>query len=235
MEVKHPSRLDWLVHTEKMERMKNVSDMQQGKHSTLQGTEPSDGMLLRESLAGDEYAFEALVSRYRGPLLNSIRRILKDEELAYDVLQFVLLRLYDSRTTLLKDVSLRGWLFQVARNRCLDELRKQRCRPAIHFSELCWEDENEGIALIESIQDPQPLPEEIVEQRDLHAVLHQAIHSLPPRFRWVVHLHCFRHLTFSEIGRTLKMPVPTAKAYYYRALPLLRSALANNTAVSLSA
>jgi RNA polymerase sigma-70 factor, ECF subfamily len=211
-----------------------MSYMQHEKQSTSQGTESSDGMLLRQSLAGDEYAFEALVSRYRGPLLNSIRRILKDDEQAYDVLQFVLLRLYDSQPTLLKDVSLRGWLFQVAHNRCLDELRKQRRRPAIHFSELTWEDENEGIALIESIPDPQPLPEEIVERRDLHAVLRQAIHSLPPRFRWVVHLHCFGHLTFSEIGRTLKMPVPTAKAYYYRALPLLRSALANSTAVSLS-
>ncbi len=211
-----------------------MSSMQQGKHSTSQEAEPSDGMLLQQSLAGDEDAFEVLVRRYRSPLLDSIRRILKDDEQAYDVLQFVLLRLYDSQPTLLKDVSLRGWLFQVAHNRCLDELRKQRRRPAIHFSELTWEDENEGIALIESIPDPQPLPEEIVERRDLHAVLRQAIHSLPPRFRWVVHLHCFGHLTFSEIGRTLKMPVPTAKAYYYRALPLLRTALANNTAVSLS-
>jgi RNA polymerase sigma factor (sigma-70 family) len=214
--------------------MKNVSYMQQGKHSTSQGTEPSDGFLLGQSLAGDEYAFEALVNRYRSHLLNYIRRVLKDDELAYDVLQFVLLRLYVSQPTLLKDVPLRAWLFQVAHNRCMDELRKQQCRPSIHFSELSWEDDSEGIALIESIQDPQPLPEEIVEQRDLRAVLHQAIHNLPPRFRWVVHLHCFGHLTFSEIGRTLKMPVPTAKAYYYRALPLLRSALANNTAVSLS-
>ena len=211
-----------------------MSYKQQEKHSTSQGTEPTDGMLLRQSLAGDQDAFEALVSRYHNPLLNYIRRILKDDEQAYDVLQFVFLQLYVSQPTLLTDVSLRGWLFQVAHNRCLDELRKQRRKPAIHFSELCWEDESEGIALIESIQDPQPLPEEIVEQRDLRAVLHQAIHRLPPRFRWVVHLHCFGHLTFSEIGRTLKMPVPTAKAYYYRALPLLRTALANNTAVSLS-
>ncbi len=215
--------------------MKNVSYMQQEKHSTSRGTEPTDGMLLQQSLAGDESAFEALVSRYRTPLLNSIRRILKDDEQADDVLQFVLLQLYVSQPTLLKDVPLRGWLFQVAHHRCLDELRKQRRRPAIHFSELCWEDDNEGIALIESIQDPHSSPEEIVEQRDLRTVLHQAIQSLPPRLGWVVHLHCFRHLTFSEIGRTLKMPVPTAKACYYRALPLLRCALANNTAVSLSA
>src|SRR5216684_1515823 len=140
--------------------MKSVSYMQQGKHSTSQGTEPSDGILLRQSLAGDEYAFEALVNRYRSPLLNYIRRILKDDEQAYDVLQFVLLRLYVSQPTLLKDVPLRAWLFQVA----------------------------------------HPLPEEIVEQRDLRAVLHQAIGKLPPRFRSIVQLRFFGELSFSEIG-----------------------------------
>src|SRR5258708_19664854 len=122
-------------------------------------------MLLRQSLAGDEYAFEALVSRFRSPLLNSIRCILKDDEQAYDVLQFVLLRLYVSQPTLLKDVPLRAWLFQVAHNRCMDELRKQQCRPSIHFSDICWEDHNQGIPLLYSIQYPQPSPAQTLYQR----------------------------------------------------------------------
>ena len=62
--------------------MKSVSYMQQGKHSASQGTDTSDGILLGQSLAGDEYAFEALVSRYRSPLLECIRRVLKDDEIA---------------------------------------------------------------------------------------------------------------------------------------------------------
>ena len=95
--------------------MKSVSYMQQGKHSASQGTDPSDGILLGQSLTGDEYAFEALVSRYRGPLLTYIRRILKDDEQAYDVLQLVLLRLYISQPRLRTDVPLQAWLFQVAR------------------------------------------------------------------------------------------------------------------------
>ncbi len=209
-------------------------DIQQGKYRTSRGTEPSDGILLGQSLAGDEYAFESLVSRYRGPLLNYIRRIIKDDEQAYDVLQFVWLKFYISRPKLLTDLPLKAWLFQVARNCCLDELRKQRRRPAIHFSQLSWEDEDEGIELLESIQDPRLLPEEIVEQLDLHDLLQQAIGRLPPRFRWVVHLRCFEELTFSEIGDALKMPTATAKACFYRALPRLRSALTDSAYVSLA-
>ncbi|HEV2583096.1 MAG TPA: sigma factor-like helix-turn-helix DNA-binding protein [Ktedonobacteraceae bacterium] len=53
-----------------------------------------------------------------------------------------------------------------------------------------------------------------------------ALASLPPKLRSIVHLRCFRQLTFAEIGRTLNMPEPTVKTYFYRSLPLTRRALA---------
>jgi RNA polymerase sigma-70 factor (ECF subfamily) len=209
-----------------------MSYIQKGKHSTWQGKEPSDGILIGQSVAGDERAFEALVSRYHHPLLNYIRRILKDDEQAYDVLQVVLLRLYISLPTLLTDVPLQPWLFRVAHNRCMDELRKQRCRPSLRFSELSREDESDELDPAESIQDPQPLPEEIAEQLDLRAVLQQSIGKLPPRFRSVVHLHFFGQLSFTEIAHTLKIPTSTAKTYCYRSIQRLRSTLANSPSLS---
>ena len=119
-----------------------MSYEQQRKNSPLLATEPSDGILLRQSLTGDEDAFEALVSRHSSPLWWYIRRILKDEEQADDILQFVFLRLYVSLPTLQMDRPLKPWLFQVARHRCIDELRKQRCRPSIRFSEFFGEGES---------------------------------------------------------------------------------------------
>jgi RNA polymerase sigma factor (sigma-70 family) len=203
----------------------NMCYKQQRENSVLLATEPADGILLRRSLTGDEDAFEALVSRYRSPLLRYINRILKDEEQANDILQFVFLRFYISLPTLQVDMPLKPWLFQVAYHRCIDELRRQRCRPSIRFSELSREGGHEGIAFIESIEDPQPSPEEVVEQLDLQAILHQAIGGLPPKFRSVVRLRCFGHLSFSEIGHLLKMPEATTKTYYYRGLRYLRSIL----------
>jgi len=209
-----------------------MSYIRQGKHTASQDTDPSDGILLGRSQAGDERAFEALISRYHHSLLNYIRHVLKDDELAYDVLQFVLLKLYLSLPTLGKDVPLKPWLFQVAHNRCIDELRKQRCRPSLRFSEFFSEDESDELELTESIQDSHPLPEEIVEQHDLHIVLQQAIGKLPPMFRSVVQLRFFGQLSFSEIGHTLKMPTSTVKTYWYRSLRRLRSTLANSPSLS---
>ena len=89
----------------------------------------SDGILAQKSLHKDELAFETLVQRYRPLLLNFICTILGDYDLSCDVLQHVFLQLYLSLPTLKKDKPLRSWLFQVARNRCLDELRRKRSIP----------------------------------------------------------------------------------------------------------
>src|SRR5438128_1380571 len=85
-----------------------------------------DGTLVKLALAGDQTAFDCLVNRYRTILASYIGSFLKDSDRVSDVLQHVYLQLYLSLPVLLMDVPLHGWLFQVARNRCLDELRRMR-------------------------------------------------------------------------------------------------------------
>src|SRR2546422_955243 len=196
--------------------------------SILQGQGVPDGVLVGQALAGDQRAFELLVSRYHRPLVSCIQGFLKDNEQVNDVLQHVFLQLYVFLPMLLRNVSLKAWLFQVARNRCLDELRKRRRRAEIPFSTLEWKYREEELSPIEAIPDPEPLPEEMTERSELHGSLHAAIVSLPPKFRSIMHLRCFRQLTFAEIGRILKMPETTVKTTFYRSLPRLRRALAGN-------
>ena len=201
---------------------------QSQQYNILQRREVPDGVLVWQALAGDQCAFELLVNRYHQPLVSYIRGFLKDNDQIYDVLQHVYLQLYLSLPILLRNVSLRAWLFQVARNRCLDELRKRRRRAEVPYSTLEREDGEEGLSPLEAIPDPEPLPEEMAESIELHGSLHAAIVSLPPKIRSIVHLHCFKQLSFAEIGRTLNMPETTVKTTFYRSLPLLRRALASN-------
>ncbi|MEO7021904.1 MAG: sigma-70 family RNA polymerase sigma factor [Ktedonobacteraceae bacterium] len=187
-----------------------------------QPIEATDGVLAQQTLAGDQVAFEKLVQRYSTSLFNFISRFLNDYDAASDILQQVFTQLYISLPNLRTGEPLKAWLFQVARNRCLDELRRKR---VIHFSELQSFNEDEDLSPLAIIPDNSPLPEDVAEHHDLQHILQEAIAALPPKFRAVVLLRYSAQLSFSEIGHTLHMPEATAKTYFQRAKPLLRTML----------
>ena len=183
----------------------------------------SDNELVQKALAGDMSAFEMLVKRYNLMLTNWAYRILRNQQQAEDVLQFVYLQLFLSLDTLHADKSIKAWLFRVVHNRCMDELR--RLQP-IYFSELKLSEEVEDEFIpFEFVPDPGPLPEEIAEQQELQQRILQAISVLPPRLRSVVFLRYTLQKSFAEIGQVLNIPEATAKTYFHRAKPFLRATL----------
>lgn len=196
--------------------------MQLRERLKSQHIDVSDGVLAQQTLRGDQEAFEKLVQRYSGSLFNFICRFLSDYDAASDILQQVFTQLYISLPNLRTGEPLKAWLFQVARNRCLDELRRKR---VIHFSELQTPSEDDELSPLAIIPDNSPLPEDVAERHDLQEILQEAIASLPPKFRAVVLLRYTAQLSFSEIGRALQMPEATAKTYFQRAKPLLRATL----------
>lgn len=184
----------------------------------------ADGILAKRAVEGDQIAFEVLVRRYSTPLFNFICHFLGDYDQACDVLQQVFMRFFVSLPKLETDDPFKPWLFQVARNCCIDDLRRRR-RHAIHFSQLEVEDDENTTSLLNDIPDTCPLPEEIAEHHDLRELLNRTIQELPPKFRSVVLLRYAAQLSFAEIGRTLNMPEATAKTYFHRAKALLRKLL----------
>ena len=185
----------------------------------------SDGFLARQALAGDQQAFEVLVHRYSTLLFNFIYHFLEDYDKACDISQQVFLQLYISLGNLNTEGPLKPWLFQVARNRSLDEIRQRNRRRNVYFSELESANEEGEVPLLFSIPDQGPQPEELAERRDLQRRLRQAIQALPPKYREVVFLRYTAQLSFSEVGQVLDMPTATAKTYFQRAKPLLRTHL----------
>lgn len=182
-------------------------------------TDTFDGMLVQQAAAGDLQAFEGLVKRYSDQLLRLISQYVKDSHQRHDILQQVLLQLYLSLPTLRTTESLKPWLYRVARNRCLDELRRKR--PLVLFSTLDALFDDEGVSILEAIPDTDLLPEEQVEAADLSACLLKLIEALPQNMARVMYLRYIKHLSFSEIGHVLQIPEATAKTYCYRARRLL--------------
>lgn len=196
-------------------------------HSSQTAQQPAypDGVLAQRAMSSDQQAFEMLVNRYSTSLFSFIYHYLDDYDKACDILQQVFLQLYLSLANLRTSEPLKPWLFQVARNRCLDDIRQRNRRRNVYFSELETPNEEGESPLLFSIPDTGPQPEELAENHDLQRRLHLAIEALPPKFRSVVFLRYTAQLSFSEIGAVLSMPTATAKTYFQRAKPLLRTHL----------
>lgn len=196
--------------------------MRKRTQTKLPSIEISDETLVSQSLEKDEHAFEILFQRYGPTLFKFIYRYFGEYDQACDIMQQVFLQLYLSLPKLDTKRPLKNWLFQVARNRCLDELRRKR---PIHLSDLESEEEEEEKSVLALIRDPRPLPEDVAEQHEQQEHLLRAIEGLPPNFRSVVYLRYTAQLSFSEIGKKLGIPETTAKTHFHRARHLLQASL----------
>jgi len=186
---------------------------------TLALRELNDHALIELTYSGNHVAFETLVQRYEYRLYCFVRKHFDSEE-AHDVVQFVWLQCYLALPTLQQNkgivqnqLSLKPWLFRVALNRCIDEKRKRGRQPALFsLADSTSAEEEEG-SVFTTLLDPDQAP-----ALDLAALHHE---------RWEIEwLRYTEDLTFSEIGRRLRMPINTVKTNFYRACDKLRTTLA---------
>lgn len=181
----------------------------------------SDLELLERFEQGDRSAFEKLFARYRGPLFRFVLLFLRDEEASRDAVQDVFLRVLRDPSRFEARSRFSTWLHSIARNLCLDMLRKRRLRNHTSLSQPVTP---EGPPLVEAIASDEAPVDALAERRPLRLKLLVAIHSLPIEQRQVFLLRELAGLTFSDIARTLGTPSNTAKSRMRYALHNLRRA-----------
>jgi RNA polymerase sigma-70 factor (ECF subfamily) len=164
-------------------------------------------------------AFEALVRRHQGPLYNFCLRMLGQSEDAADVAQETFVQLYSHLGRLDEREPLAPWLFRVARNRCIDVIRRRRTVP------LGTSDESGEATLQVDPADDDPLPDVLAERADLQRLLTAAIGRLPATYAEVVALRYAGDRSFAEIAVILECDEGTARVRFHRAKAQLRRAL----------
>ena len=80
--------------------------------------------LIESFQAGDEFAFVGIYNRYKGPVYSFCYKMLLNRDSAQDVMQETFLRVYENRDRLLKTSAFKSWLFTIARNQCLNAIRR---------------------------------------------------------------------------------------------------------------
>jgi RNA polymerase sigma-70 factor (ECF subfamily) len=182
-----------------------------------------DGRLLVAARGREPAAFEALVRRHQAHVYNFCLRMLGQSDDAADVAQETFIQLFGNLDRLDEREPLAPWLFRVARNRCIDVIRRRRTVP-LEPTNL---DLDEAHAY-EPATD-EPLPDELVERADLQRVLSEAIARLPPLYADVVALRYAADRSFAEIGVILDCDEGAARVRFHRAKTLLRQHLRHLT------
>jgi RNA polymerase sigma-70 factor, ECF subfamily len=174
-------------------------------------TQPDPGVL-RKAQRGDERAFTLIVRAYETPVYNYVLRLVGDRALAEDLTQEVFLRVFQG----LPKFSLRSkfttWLFQVTKNRVLDELRANERRPRLSVA-------LEDIPPLEVLDAPL----ENVEAMD---AVWRSVANLTPDLKMALLLRDVVGLSYTEIADSLEITLATVKWRIYKAREEVQLALA---------
>jgi RNA polymerase sigma-70 factor (ECF subfamily) len=173
--------------------------------------------------AGDTGAFRALIEEYKGRVAAAIARMagssLDPEELAHEV--FV--RVWKSAHRYEPSARLSTWLFAIARNLVLNEIRYKTRHPAVSRDALLEEGhpEAEGPAAGAARQ-----PDAALLEAELHEAIDRALQTLPENQRTAIILRRYEGVSYEEIAAILEVSVSSVKSLLFRARTTLREALA---------
>ncbi|RMG13537.1 MAG: sigma-70 family RNA polymerase sigma factor [Planctomycetota bacterium] len=185
----------------------------------MQDRADTDEALLARYRAGDPSALDALVDRYGRSVYAFIHRTLGPEAAAEDLAQEVWLRVIRGVGRFDGRARFSTWLFQVARNACLDHLRRRRRHPPPARAD------SETASGLDGLAAPGPSILERVSGRELGALVDEAVRELPAPQREVFLLREHTPLTFGEIGELLGVPRETVKSRMRYALAAVRRAV----------
>ena len=162
-----------------------------------------DERLVAQLRAGNEHAFEVLFDRYRPRLLAFCRGMLRSSEDAEDVLQEVFTAAHSAILADEREIEVRAWLYRIARNRCLNHMRRPRpeCRDTL--------DDQPGANGASTEEHAQAR----ADLRDLVS----NIRDLPEAQRSALLMRELEAFSYSQIAASLETTVPAVKSLLVRA------------------
>jgi len=174
--------------------------------------EQPDPEVLRRAQRGDERAFAVIVRAYETPIFNYVYRIVGDRALSEDLTQEVFVRVFQALPRFSLRCKFTTWLFQVTKNRVLDELRARERRPQ---TVLAIED----APRLELVDPP-------VERQETIDAVWRAVRELNPDLKMALLLRDVAGLPYNEIADSLEITLATVKWRIFKAREEVQHALA---------
>tara|TARA_S200000501_G_scaffold300819_1_gene287929 strand:- start:432 stop:1034 length:603 start_codon:yes stop_codon:yes gene_type:complete len=162
---------------------------------------------------GDPSAYRELMKLYRDPLYFMLYEKVNDKEIAKDLTIESLGKAFKKLHLYTPNFTFSTWLFTVAKNHCIDYLRKHKL-PTTSIDKIMTD--KDGRSTNFDLISNELNPEEKMEKSQRIAILRQIVDQLNPKYRDLVKLRYFKELSYDEISHTLNLPIGTVKAQLHR-------------------
>ena len=177
-----------------------------------------DGELVAATRRGDQPAFGTLVERHKAAVWAMCHRYLGPADAA-DAAQETFFRAHQALATFDAALAFRPWLLKIARNHCLDELRRRGRRPEALTTAGDGHDQLAGIAT------ERTAPDAALSAKEETQRVKAALALIPERHREAVLLFHEAQLSYAEIAKVLGVPIGTVMTWIYRARQQLKLTL----------
>jgi len=184
--------------------------------------DPDAALMLRVK-QGDAAAFTQLVDKYKQPVMNLAYRTLRDVTEAEDLAQNVFVQVYKSAGRYQPAAKFSTWLFTIARNLCLNEIRRRSRHPAESLDQTHAEADDQPLYQVEDKRVAAP-PEQLLHG-ELEQKITDALAELPENQRTALLLCRQEELSYEEIAEVLGCSLSATKSLIHRGRETLKSKL----------
>ena len=177
-------------------------------------TDP-DIQLMLNFKAGDQGAFVLLFDKYKRQVINYCFRYCGHQAVAEELAQETFLRVYKSAPRYRPKARFSTWLFKIAANVCLNEIRKPVYRVRVESLDQTAEESHSANREV-AVESDQNLPDALLEDRQNQALVRQAMRRLPEDQRAALLLRASEGFSYKEIGRQLNRSENVVKTLIHR-------------------
>ena len=184
--------------------------------------EDSDAGLMLRFKDGDAEAFNRLFARHTRAVVNFAYRFVRNRGMAEELAQEIFLRVYEAAAGYQVQAKFTTWLYRIATNVCLNEIRKPHVRAVLKNDENngdATQRENSNLGSVPVLQD------RLLEQQAVSRALRQALEQLPEKQRAAFILNKYQELSYGEVAETMKISEKAVKSLILRAKETLAGKL----------
>ena len=177
----------------------------------MSGSYNTDDQRMIRLQEGDADAFDEIVAAWQGPLFGFFLKNTRDAQQAEDLVQDTLLRLYRKAWDYLPTGRFKPWLFRVARNLLIDNVRRTK-RDALVHRVTSRPVEGEPVDVLSLLPDDIVSPLQRASEQEVCDVVDELLGTLPDDQRQTFLLHHFESLSLPEVADVMETSLPTTKS-----------------------